>query len=83
MLHDLIKIRAKENLAKTRPEIHGELLEAYRAWAAESTEETRLLPYRLAMRMAHGGSKGAEMEIYPGWAKGSLQREAGICPSVD
>jgi hypothetical protein len=72
-LHDLIADPGqKNNLAKTRPEIHGELLETYRAWAAESTEESpALLPIPIGYEeWPTVEVKAHEMDIFPGMGEG-------------
>ena len=73
MLHDLIADPGqKENLAKTRPENHAELLETYRAWAAKSTEEApALLPIPIGYEeWPTVEVKAHEMDIYPGMGEG-------------
>ncbi len=72
-LHDLIEDPGQEkNLAKTRPEIHGELIEAYRGWAAEATdEEPVLLPVPIGYEEWPTVTlKAHELDIYPRVGKG-------------
>ena len=73
MLHDLIADPGqKENLARKRPEIHGELLEAYRGWAADATdEEPTLLPIPIGYEEWPTVTlKAHELDIYPGMGEG-------------
>jgi hypothetical protein len=72
-LHDLIEDPGqKTNLARIRPEIHGNLIEAYRDWAAEATdEEPVLLPVPIGYEEWPTVTlKAHELDIYPGMGKG-------------
>lgn len=72
-LHDLIADPGqKDNLAKTQPEIHGELIKAYRNWAAEATdEEPALLPVPIGYEEWPTVTiKAHELDIYPGMGRG-------------
>ena len=72
-LHDLIADPGQENnLAKTRPEIHADLLETNRAWAAESTEKApSLLPIQIGYEeWPTVEVKAHEMDIFPGMGEG-------------
>jgi arylsulfatase A-like enzyme len=73
MLHDLMEDPGqKNNLAKAQPEIHAELIETYRGWEAQATDEA---PVLLPLPIGYEEwptviLKAHEMDIFPGIDEG-------------
>jgi arylsulfatase A-like enzyme len=73
MLHDLMEDPGqKNNLAKAQPEIHAELIETYRGWEAQATDEAPvLLPLPIGYEEWPTVTlKAHEMNIFPGIDEG-------------
>ena len=73
MLHDLMEDPGqKHNLAKAQPEFHAELIETYRDWEAQATDEA---PVLLSLPIGYEEwptvtLKAHEMDIFPGSDEG-------------